>query len=308
MKEKENIEILKESFTQHGNILLHLGTIERGKTEIENGLHQYILLPYADLGDLEEFLNGGVVTEKLRYDFKTRFSKMSMVDVPVPLLTQCVGIADALNWLHGNITLSSGDRNMSCVHMNLKPSNILIMKDKRSVVGKWKISDFGISVWRNRSAPNEPKVISVGYYVRRGETINTRPKRHEGTYQAPEVKMFEPTKDQPSPLTENQKGIGRKSDIWYFSCIAAEVLAFALGGPQLVQTFGHLRCGNNRDNDFFYEEFRDRRSITTTYLSPTQIRCLLVPFKFGGLLSSGLTVSTKTDALPINGYNVLWER
>ncbi|TLD24525.1 kinase-like protein [Venturia nashicola] len=266
IKEKENIEILKESFTQHGNILLHLGTIEHGTTE--NGLQQYILLPYADFGDLQEFLNGGVVHEKLRYDFKTRFSKVSMVDIPVPLLTQCVGIADALNWLHGNITLSSGNRDMSCVHMDLKPSNILIMRDERSVVGKWKISDFGISVWKNRSAPNDPEVISVGDYVRRGETINTRPKRHAGTYQAPEVKLFEPTQDQSRPLTENQKGIGRKSDVWSFGCIATEVLAFALGGAQLVQKFGQLRCGNNRENDFFYEQYRDRSSVTTTYLSP----------------------------------------
>lgn len=192
---------------------------------------------------------------------------MSMEDVPVPLLTQCVGIADALNWLHGNITLNNGNGNVSCVHMDLKPSNILIMKDERSTVGKWKISDFGISVWRNRSAGNNAKVISVGDYVRRGETINTRPKRHEGTYQAPEVKQSESIIHQTSPLDGNQKGIGRKSDVWSFGCIIAEVLAFALGGDQFVKEFGKLRRGNDPETDFFYEEFRDRNSITTAYLT-----------------------------------------
>lgn len=63
---------------------------------------------------------------------------------------RCTGLADALNWLHSRITLRKGQDDVSCVHMDLKPANILIMRDERSAVGMWKISDFGISEVRRR--------------------------------------------------------------------------------------------------------------------------------------------------------------
>jgi serine/threonine protein kinase len=84
--------------------------------------------------------------------------------------------------------------------------------------------------------------------------MNTRPKRQEGTYQAPEVKLAENVFNQSSHLTPDQRGIGRKSDIWSFGCILAEVLAFSQGRDKLVREFSKARRQNARDNYFYSEK------------------------------------------------------
>ncbi|QDS67853.1 hypothetical protein FKW77_007588 [Venturia effusa] len=269
LKERGNVQILKESLTKHDSILLHLGTIEHGR-------NHYILLDYAENGDLEQFLNGGIINEQAipQYNYKSLFPSLHEEDLPIHLLKQCIGLAGALRWLHGNIELDDGKGNTSCVHMDLKPSNILIMRDPTSKVGKWKISDFGISVVKSEDTQEDGNVISVGDLSRIGEqskannTVNTRPRRHVGAYQAPEVKRLESFIDV-SRLTADQKGVGRKSDVWSFGCILAEVLTFALGKTgrqfELVKEFQAYRRGR-RDNDYFYEEVGHQRS-SSTYLT-----------------------------------------
>jgi hypothetical protein len=83
--------------------------------------------------------------------------------------------------------------------------------------------------------------------------MNTRPKRQEGTYQAPEVKLAESSFSQSFHMKPEQRGIGRKSDIWSFGCILSEVLAFSLGRDELVRDFQSARKQNARD-DYFYTE------------------------------------------------------
>lgn len=246
--------------------MLHLGTIEHGK-------NHYILLDYAEGGDLEQFLNGGIINGPAvpQYNHRSLFPSLHEEDLPIHLMKQCIGLAGALRWLHGNIELDDGKGKTSCVHMDLKPSNILIMLDPSSKVGKWKISDFGISVVKSEDSQSDGNVISVGDLSRIGEqskannTVNTRPRRHVGAYQAPEVKRSEPFIDV-SRLTAGQKGVGRKSDVWSFGCILTEVLTFALGktGRQAehVKEFQVHRRGG-RENDYFYEEAGHQRSNST---------------------------------------------
>jgi serine/threonine protein kinase len=130
--------------------------------------------------------------------------------------------------------------------MDLKPANILIQHDKTSKVGRWMISDFGISVFKEETKPQAAPIGSIGDYYSQ-LTINTRPKRHEGTYQAPDVM---------------REGIGRKSDIWSYGCILTEVLAFALGSAGLVTGFQSARESGER-NDYFYSEV----GISQAYLT-----------------------------------------
>jgi serine/threonine protein kinase len=231
--------------------MLHLGTIEHGK-------NQFILLPYAPYGDLEVFLHCGQKPNgKRQYDFNQRFKQASKEDMTLALLSQCQALAHALAWLHNGIAIEDGSSEIFCVHMDLKPSNILIETGGNSTIGKWKIADFGISVLKDDKDRHGAEFVSVGDYTSI-LTINTRPKRQEGTYQAPEVRISEADINRPVQLTaDDQKGIGRKSDIWSYGCILSEVLAFALGKDGLVREFQAKRSVNG--NDYFYDEVVDKR-------------------------------------------------
>jgi serine/threonine protein kinase len=222
-------------------------------TTIEHGLRRYIMLPYAQYGDLEVFLHGGYASKKVKkYEFDHVF-KLGDRDLIISLLAECVVLADALKWLHSQISIERTSDKVFCAHMDLKPANILILPpDSKNLVGKWKISDFGISVFREDTEQHDPEYGSIGDYISQ-VTMNTRPKRQEGTYQAPEVKVAEKFK-KASQLTPDQRGIGRKSDVWSFGCILSEILAFSQGKAEMVKEFSDARKRQNLKDDYFYIE------------------------------------------------------
>lgn len=261
-EEVANLQILTESLTVHNRIMLHLATIK-------HGLKHYILLPYAEYGDLELFLHcGRGPTGEIKYDFKKRFNNVHSSDMTLPLLRQCWYLTDALKWLHGGITVEKSSSTVLCTHMDLKPANILIQYDPESMIGTWMISDFGISVLKEEAPQQGAGIVSIyDYYSQL--TMNSQPKRQEGTYQAPEVKLTEDASKQKSNLTPDQKGIGRRSDIWSYGCIFSEVLAFALGGDKLVCEYQTARKGQD-GKDYFYIEKEDRGHLSAPGTGPKQ--------------------------------------
>lgn len=120
--------------------------------------------------------------------------------------------------------------------MDIKPDNILIFTSPDSLVGTWKLADFGISFVLKRKLKRDKKdktfeepVFSAGDF-----TIEAMAQRGVGTHQAPEIQLA-------AANSGKDILIGRSSDIWSFAAISAEVLAFAVGGSESVAKFGEER-------------------------------------------------------------------
>ena len=233
-REVGNLDYIKESLTDAKRVMKHIAAIVHGNDFM-------ILLPHADLFDLEIFLRCGFEpdpnTTKQRkiYNFDTKFPNLNTPEkLQRAVIEEAHQLASALKWLHEDLKIfGSDDRYLA--HMDLKPANVLIVGDSRSNAGKWMLSDFGISSFKkagNARVPDTPSIRDVGYSLGFQDMVV----RGHGPYQPPEVDL------------ENVDG--RKCDVWSFSCIMCDVLAFALGRTEAVYKLRNLRY--NGDDDFFY--------------------------------------------------------
>jgi len=137
-------------------------------------------------------------------------------------------LADALHYLHNNLTLPNRRGKIACCHLDLKPENILVYReageDSNHPVGKWKISDFGISfIARKKPQPaddkTKPKEASrLAFTEQELATERFEPRRPTGTWQPPEVNSL------------RLKISGRKSDIWSYGCILFQIVTRSLTG------------------------------------------------------------------------------
>ena len=235
--EIKNLDFLKEGLMKHDAISIHVAAIVQ-----EN--YFYIFLDYADLGNLETFLNEGEIPgyqdlnipdQSLSYDFSKRFPEY----MPQALFDQMKNLIGALKVLHGELQVE-GSPGMYCRHMDLKPDNILIFPGGGRV-GTWKLSDFGISAFKSRVKA----IKDLATPIPSGTPVN-----RQGAHFAPEL---HPAYNGNIPDT--------KSDVWSYGCIFAEVLAFASGGKKAVHDFRNFRREDR--NDWFYkvldrQEMRDQ--------------------------------------------------
>ena len=178
-----------------------------------------ILSEFADRGDLQQFLVGPFSGYKTYRD---------------RIIEETAKIANALDFLHKGFHVDGIHR--PCYHLDLKPANILIFTrrhyppDKRDDIGEWVITDFGVSVFHERSAEG---------------ASTTLPRREPGTYQPPEID------DRLGSPRVNGKG-----DIWSLGGILCMVLAFLLDGRHGVED--HVRRRSRtavgpQEQDFYYE-------------------------------------------------------
>ncbi|GKZ19834.1 hypothetical protein AbraCBS73388_004895 [Aspergillus brasiliensis] len=236
LKEHKNLTILKESLTTQRHILQHY-------TAVEHNTHgYYIFFPYAEHGDLYQFLYGGAGSYELRSHFPCIPGTGDRA-IFKPLLHQCWALACAIQWLHDNIQVDG--EHIMCAHLDLKPDNILIMNDDSSVVGKWMISDFGISVLEPQKL-DASRALSVGACYRE-PTIEVDPHRGRGTYRPPEAISR-------IGSTATTDKIGRRADIWAYGCIFTEILAWAIGRREGVHRLGEERQRGAATSDYYWEE------------------------------------------------------
>ncbi len=226
--ERRNLEQFKGCLSKNDNIMMSFSTFVHGS--------QFnIISPLADL-DLHDFLYGNYGETSQRC---TGFT-------PRALFEEAWCLANALNFLHEQLNLRTGP--ISCAHMDLKPENILVegllpSPNGEMVVGRWKISDFGIAIIRpldaeahESRASKEHQLAALGDVIR---DISMKPPRPPGPYQAPEMQPQEGLR------------VSKSSDMWSFGCIIAMILAFAIGGPEKVRQL--LECRKNgHTDDYFY--------------------------------------------------------
>ncbi|KAL4796062.1 ankyrin repeat-containing domain protein [Aspergillus venezuelensis] len=194
-KEKANLEKLRKKLgreDQNSRIMPFFTTIT-----IANEFN--LFFECADT-DLERFLQGS-----------------SQGIAPRDLIEESRVLAGALRFLHQDM-----DPQLLFCHMDLKPANILVSFKDASLgkVGKWIISDFGISII---TAAEEARPLDASKGTFRYPFANNG----AGTYQAPEI------------LTGS---FGRKSDVWSLGCILVRVLAFGLDGARGLEELDERRA------------------------------------------------------------------
>lgn len=230
--EVENLRVVSKKLAAHSHhITMHHAILERNR-------ELYIVLPLADLGNLHQLLReeSAIATRNdaiVEQSFVERYPELvaESTNRAIAMLDSCIGIAEALKFLHEGF--HEGTSHVHLAHMDLKPDNILIFREGNKKAGTWKVADFGISVIKEVSNTGHGRA-----------TMNTRARRPQSTYQAPEV--------QKSYQSPHLAKVGRKSDIWSFGTILAEILAFVEGRSSLVKAFEDERSSDSYDT--FYEK------------------------------------------------------
>lgn len=245
ISEHQNLQYLKSCLTKNENVMLSLATFTHGTDFV-------IISDLADL-DLHKFLHGhGLATRSTRF-------------TPMALLKEASNLCGALQFIHEGLRLSS--RKISCAHLDLHPSNILVtwlQDDTNDPVGRWQLHDFGISRIKSpREAQYDPNgqldapkrsyslegrsvaatALAPGEFIKNNFS-HTRSKRAPGAFMAPEIGF-------------DDKAVDQESDMWSFGCILAVLLAFMVGGPDYVVAFQDARLNDSiprrARTDYFYK-------------------------------------------------------
>lgn len=226
------LNLLRSSLSRNERILYSLAVIEVGD--------KYNVLAPVAKTDLEQFLAG-------EYGHTSDLTLKN-------LLGEARKLMGGLDFLHGK--LQTDPPGLSCCHNDLKPANILVFfEEGSSLVGTWKISDFGISII---GQPDEPRMLTTDGEAADATKIPTfhhEPARNPGTYQAPEV-------------CYDGNTIGRKSDIWSMGCILVRIFMLAIGGPSALEKLDWKRGQPDEDGVDCGHDYFHRGSPGDSYLNP----------------------------------------
>lgn len=249
--EFENLKSLRTCLSQHSRIMVNIATIIH---KLSSGSKVHLILYDLAAYDLYTFLNKrpGLHEEERfrRHDSGPSKRNNSHHWWAGDLIKESKNLADALHFLHDR--LYSG-HNLSLVHNDLKPDNILVFypdsetPDEKYPVGQWKIADFGLAKIKKKrekqpvERQSPPRATNASYSAalgadsldvdithRRTQSLSARDisvtpaKRDAGRYTAPEIEVEGKSQQYP-----------KSGDVWAFGCILSEVLAYAIA-PHLV--------------------------------------------------------------------------
>lgn len=188
---------------QHPHLISALAAYERGE---DRGF----VFPWADGGNLQQFWekDGIDVDDSLLYW----------------ALKQISGLVDGIEKLHGK-----GTR-----HGDIKPANIVILKNGANDEGNLVIADVGLAKFHATYTRERFVATTTKYGSRR--------------YEPPEVQ---------STATK----FSRKYDIWSFGCTFLEFLIWLLYGPKVLQSF-FTESKENVSDDRYWSDDSLRPVIT----------------------------------------------
>ncbi|CAN8095329.1 unnamed protein product [Discula destructiva] len=157
----------------------------------------------------------------------------STTEAKAELIRCAEGLADGLNFLH------NGMDSMACYHMDLKPDNILIFRDRSRGDDReiWKLSDFGmarVKIRRPRDQLKEGERDFDRLFLRRKSPTEpslslTLNRRGEGTYLAPESISATPS-------------MNTESDVWSLGCVISVLFVYFEGGSKGIQEYSEARA------------------------------------------------------------------
>ncbi|KAL4803120.1 kinase-like domain-containing protein [Aspergillus unguis] len=188
-------EIMKKP-QKHDNLVMVLAVLQYQDTNS-------LFFPLADC-DLHQYLNG-----KYRGDQPAPVT----LEEKSTIFRRGVALAGALAFLHGGLG------GTVCLHLDLKPNNVLVYDAYHPDKEIWKITDFGLARVRDR------EYSSVAPEV-------------QGIYLPPEC-----------GAPDGQ--VTTQSDVWSFGCIFSLIITYMVHGSRGVQKFTEKR-GELPEGDFFY--------------------------------------------------------
>ncbi|KAI1110387.1 kinase-like domain-containing protein [Nemania sp. NC0429] len=188
-------------------------------TFAKDGKH-YIVFEWAEHGSLRDFWHKNPDPAQLAGD------------VEAWLIEQCLGVAQALQLIHGYTPTQHPIAAAPFMrHGDIKPENILVFTSRATAeidtethgpavskvsLGKLKLADFGISKFHK--SPTEEKV---------GSSIAFSP-----TYRPPEMDIA-------------KASIGRSADVWSLGCVFLEFATWYVQGTSGLEVFGESRIRKN---------------------------------------------------------------
>ncbi|KAG7005607.1 hypothetical protein G7Y79_00018g044140 [Physcia stellaris] len=251
-EEKDILAKLRDSLFDDSRVMASLGTI----THLGTPRTLSIFFPVAEF-DLDDYLFGRKTSPYI-----SRFP----VD-PIHLIKEFACLVHALDYLHTGIRLAEDGERYVCVHHDLKPDNILVVAEDGAPVGRWKVTDFGLSGLK--AAESKKSQTGTTFYDRISSVRAslTSPKRRRGTFQPPEIDKA------------GEKVMGPRSDVWALGCILCLVLMYATGGDSEVEEFQRRRLRQKKtqrssieyEHDYFYRD----NSINPEVLAPLETKSRL---------------------------------
>lgn len=194
-----------------------------------------------------------------------RSNPPSGIDEKAVIVRRAAGVSRALWFLHEELR-SDEFGHVVCLHMDLKPQNILVVSG-RDGEERWKLSDFNISrvkptVKLSSDQHNSGKADRDWFDFNSLFKENHRPSptasraddtyspRTRGTYLAPEAH------DKPSKVSV-------ESDIWSLGCVLSVVFSYMENGKRGVEEFEEWRKQGEGDdkNDYFHTRKSPRKAL-----------------------------------------------